>query len=62
MMFRGKVSSIEGGKYRVTFPDRENIVSYPLIKAEHVGLLNIGDNVVVAFFAGSLDGIIIARF
>lgn len=62
MILRCKVSSIENGKYKVTIPDRENVVSQPLIKAEHVGTLEIGDNVIAVFFSDQLTGVIIAKF
>jgi len=60
MILRGIVSSIEGG-YRVTIPDRDNVVSQPLAKADHVGNLEVGDNVIAVFFSNQLNGVIIAK-
>ena len=61
MILRGNVSSIEGG-YRITIPDRENVVSQPMEKAEHVGTLEVGDDVIAVFFSNQLKGVIIAKF
>ena len=61
-MYKGKVSSLEGAKARVVFPDRENIVSNSLPIASHVTGLAVGDNVAVVFFNGMSDGLIIAKF
>lgn len=62
-MYKGKVSTIDGAKARVVFPDRENIVSNPLLIASHVTDLTVGDNVAVEFFNGNMsDGLIIAKF
>jgi len=61
MILRGKISSIDDG-YRVTFPDREDVVSKILQKAAHVGELEVGDEVIVVFFTGQLSGgVIIAK-
>ena len=61
MILKGKISSIDAG-YRVTFPDREDVVSQVLQKAAHVGDLDVGDDVVVVFFTGQLSGgVIIAK-
>jgi hypothetical protein len=63
MILKGKVSSVEGTKARITFIDKENDVSSPLEKASHIGLLEVGDNVVVAFFSENMaDGLIIAKY
>lgn len=63
MVLKGIVSSIEDGKVRVTFPDKENDVSAPLPMASHVTLLEVGNRVVVIFFSpGMVDGLIIAKF
>jgi len=63
MILKGKVSSIEGSKVRVVFPDKMNSVSAPLDVAEHVGSLQTGDDVAVIFFSNSLkDGLVIAKF
>jgi hypothetical protein len=63
MIDKGIVSSIESSGARVILPNKENTVSAPLPSASGVGLLNIGDNVVVAFFSDNLqDGIILAKF
>jgi hypothetical protein len=62
-MLKGIVSSIEPKGIRVTFIDRNNVVSPPLSKAVHVGELQLGNNVVVEFFSDNmLDGLIIAKF
>lgn len=62
MIMRGKVSSIENDKYRITYPDRENLVSKPLQKASHIGSLEIGNDVIVVYPDKSNEGIIIATF
>lgn len=61
MILRGIVSSLDGG-YRITIPDRENVVSQPLSKANHVGTLEVGDNVIAVFFSNQLDGVIISKY
>lgn len=62
MILKGKVSSIEITGTRVVFPERENDVSPPLLKAAHVGVLQVGDSVVVVFFSTNMvDGVIIAK-
>ncbi len=61
MILLGNVSSIESG-YRVTFPDKENIVSPPLQTASHVGTLEVGENVVVVFTSNNIaSGVIIGK-
>jgi len=61
MVLKGKISSIDNG-YRVTFPDKEDVVSQVLDKAEHVGELEVGDEVIVVFFTWQLSGgVIIAK-
>ena len=62
MVFKGVVTSIEGSKARVTFKDKNNIVSSLLKKANHIGELFINDEVTVVFFNGMDDGLIIAKF
>lgn len=63
MILKGKVSSIETEGTRVTFPDRNNTVSAPLAKTSSVGILEIGNDVVVVFFSDNMrDGIIIGKY
>lgn len=63
MILKGKVSSIETEGARVTFPDRNNTVSAPLTKTSSVGILEIGNDVVVVFFSDNMrDGIIIGKY
>ena len=63
MILKGIVSSIENNGVRVTFKEKENIVSGTLSKAQHVDILEVGNNVVVAFFNNSKkSGIIIAKY
>lgn len=63
MTLKGIVSSTDINGTRVTFPDRENTVSGPLKRAQHVGSLSVGDAVAVIFFSTNLsDGLIIAKF
>ena len=64
MILFGKVSSIEvdNSIFKIVFPDKENLVSPPLQKASHVGVLEVGDSVIVAF--GSADvssGVVIGK-
>lgn len=60
MLFKGKVSSIEETGVRVTIND----VLSPLMKqAAHVGSLEVGQSVVVAFFSDNMmDGLIMAKY
>lgn len=63
MILRGKVSSIETGGTRVTFPDKNNAVSSPLQKISSVGLLEVGNRVVVVFFSSNMkDALIIGKY
>lgn len=65
MVLFGKVSSIEvdNTKFKVTFPDKENVVSPVISKAPHVGELTVGSNVIVACRPGDLSGgVIIATY
>ncbi len=62
MLLKGIVSSIEQAGVRVSLPERENVVTPPLGKAVHVDILQAGDKVIVAFFSGLADGIIIAKY
>ncbi|MFO7153933.1 MAG: hypothetical protein DIU64_003090 [Caldicoprobacter oshimai] len=62
MIQKAKVSSIAPEGVRVLLPERGNAVSAPLRIASHVGPLQVGDNVVVVFFSGLEDGLIIAKF
>ena len=63
MILKGKVSSLEINGARVTFQDRENIVSSALQVASDVGTLKVGENVAAVFFSDNMnDGLIIARW
>lgn len=62
MIQKAKVSSIDSEGVRVLLPEKNNAVSAPLRVASHVGNLQVGDNVVVVFFSGMKDGLIIAKF
>lgn len=63
MVLKGIVTSFEQGKPRVTFVDKENIVSPPLDVAAHVTELTINSNVAVIFFSNSMtDGVVIGRW
>lgn len=60
---KGIVSSLDGDGVRVTFPCKDNNVSYIVKVAKHMGELKIGDMVAVAFFSKNMiDGIIIAQY
>lgn len=65
MILYGKISSIETDNtiFKVVFPDRENVVSPAIPKAEHVGLLTVGNNVAVIFSSKDLaTGLIVAKY
>ncbi|WP_026486681.1 hypothetical protein [Caldanaerobius polysaccharolyticus] len=63
MQLKGLISSIEGNKARVTFPDKDNSVAYLLPIASHVIDLEVGNRVAVIFFSNNMaDGVIIAKF
>ncbi|RII32855.1 hypothetical protein D2A34_21920 [Clostridium chromiireducens] len=63
MFLKGIVTSNQGEEARITFPDRDNTVSPLLVKASHVGDLNINDQVAVIFFSNNMkDGLIIAKY
>ena len=63
MVLKGIVSSIEETGTRVAFPDKENTVSAPLQKVSSVGILGIGDNIVVVFFSNNMqEGLILAKY
>lgn len=60
----GIVSTIEGNKPRVILPNHDDIVSSKLELAKHINIdnLEIGDNVLIAFFNdGFENGVIIAE-
>ncbi len=60
-MRKGNVTAydIGTGRYRVTFPDHGNVVSPWIVRASHVGGLEIGSTVAVALFAHGMDGAVI---
>jgi len=65
MVLYGKISSIEIDNtiFKVVFPDRENVVSPAIPKADHVGTLEIGDRVAVIFSSKDLTtGLIVATY
>lgn len=63
MVLRGIVSSIGIDGTRATFPDKENVVSAPLLVAVGVGTLEIGNNIVAVFFSDNMqDGLILAKY
>lgn len=56
---KGTVSSVNSSRARVIFPELD-AVSYELIICPHVGTIETGDTVLVAFWGESLaDGAII---
>jgi hypothetical protein len=62
MIYKGKVSSVELDKARVTFSTLENVVSTAIKIATHIGELLPGDEVAVTFFSDNMqDGLIIAK-
>ncbi len=64
MILFGRVSSIEVDNtiFKIVFPDKENLVSPPLQKADHVGILEVGNSVVVAFPSNDVStGVIIGK-
>ncbi len=62
MIKKGIVVDNTSNKIRVTFPDISDSISYLLGVASHVGVLDIGSNVIVAFFTDSFnDGVIIGK-
>jgi hypothetical protein len=59
---KGTVSSVSTDYARVIFPEIDNIVSYELMICPHVGIINPGDFVLVAFWGDSFaDGAIIGK-
>lgn len=61
---QGRISTLENGAARVTFPSLDNVVSPPLELAAHIQpeSLNIGDKVIVVFYNNDLkSGVIIAK-
>ena len=63
MIKKGIVVDIIGNKIRVTFPDiSDDSITYVLGVTSHVGVLEIGNKVIVAFFTDSFsDGVIIGK-
>lgn len=60
MLFKGLVSSIGETGIRVAVND---VLTPPIKAASHVGSLETGQSVVVAFFSDSMiDGLIIAKY
>ena len=56
---KGFVSSNESTGSRVTFPEKENVVSPPLQTFNGVTVFEIGTNVLVIFFSDNMkDGLI----
>ena len=62
MVLKCKVSSLDSSGTRVILLDRGNAVTPPIATADHVGTLEVGDIVAVAFFGNLSDGLIIAKF
>jgi hypothetical protein len=61
MNLKGVVSLKENNLYKVFFKDK-NFVSPHLLACSHVGELQVGDEVVVAFYNNNLgDGAIMGR-
>lgn len=64
MIKKGIVSSLDNLNKlaRVTFPDKNNSLTYKIKISEHVGELKTGNIVVVVFWSESMaDGAIIAE-
>lgn len=64
MVIMGKISSFEGSKIRVVFPERNNIVSPPLPSVINQPLveLMVGDTVVVGFTGAEIrDGVVLGK-
>lgn len=65
MNLKGLVSSVDVANRtaRVTFRDRDNVVTPEIRYAAHITVLEVGDTVAVAFFSSNLsDGIIFAVY
>ena len=64
MVLPGKISSFEGSKIRVVFPDRNNVVSPPLpcVVTQPIVELIVGDTVVVGFTGAEIrNGVVIGK-
>lgn len=62
MIKKGTVTDNVNNKIRVTFPDISDSITYVMTTAGHIGALEIGNEVIVAFFNDTFsDGIIIGR-
>lgn len=64
MVIMGKISSFDGSKIRVVFPNRNNIVSPPLpsIIVHPLVELMVGDTVVVGFTGKEIqDGVVLGK-
>jgi|GEM_PF-1965646 hypothetical protein len=71
MVLQGVISSIDGDKAKITFPDKENVVSALLpfcecilkLRAMDQIAISVGDKVVVALFSETMqDGLILAKY
>ena len=64
MVIKGKISSFEGSKIRVVFPERNNIVSPPLpsVVVQPLIELMVGDTVVGGFTGAEIrDGVVLGK-
>lgn len=64
MVILGKISSFEGNKIRVVFPEKNNIVSPPLpsVVTQPLVELMIGDTVVVGFTGSEIQhGVVLGK-
>lgn len=62
MIKKGFVSALSGSNASVTFPDLDQSVTSYLPICSHVGALNTGDAVLVAFWGNNMtDGAIIGK-
>lgn len=62
MIKKGIVVDNVGNKIRVTFPDISDSLTYDMDVSSHVGILEIGNNVIVAFYTDAFsDGVIIGK-
>ena len=64
MVIKGKISSFEGSKIRVVFPERNIIVSPPLpsVVVQPLIELMVGDTVVVGFTGAEIrDGVVLGK-
>lgn len=63
MVLKGIVSSTEAAGVRVSFPNKDDIVSVPLPLASNVGAVEVGNKVAVVFFENNMqDGLILAKY